>query len=179
MDHSLVRDAPMHTTRTAAFVAFLAALAACSSDPLGPHFEQELTRRGGCADVVFFAVDADDERMLSFRADGLVAEARAAGEQVVTTFDLSQNAATLIVERGTRIADAMCDDVIENGGPRVRRTWVAVAGRAIVTVRPGPSEFAARADLRLEDIVLDDGDGDRVIVEEMDWVDVSVGWFPG
>lgn len=166
--------------RTPLLVATVAVVAACSSsDPLAPDFEQQLTHRGGCADVIFYAVDADDEVMLSFRTEGLVAEAEAAGEQVVTNFDLSTTAATLVAERGRRISDAMCDDVIENGGPQVERTWSAVGGRAIVTVRPGPNEFAARADLELEDVVLDDGDGGRVVVEAMEWVDVSVGWLPG
>lgn len=163
-----------------ALVGLTGLLAACGSDPLGPDFEQRLTRQGGCADVIFFAVDADDEVMLSFRANGLVEEARDGGEQVVTNFDLSTSgAASLIVERGSRISDAMCDDVIENDGPRVDRTWEAVAGRAIVTIRPGLTDFSARGDLMLEDVVVEDEDGDRVVIERMEWADVSVGWFPG
>jgi hypothetical protein len=164
--------------RTPILIMALSVLGACT-DLLGPDFEQALTRRGGCADVVFYAVDAADEVMLSFQADGLVAAARAAGEQVVSTFDMSQGPATLVVEQGKRISDAMCDDVIENGGPQVSRTWTAVEGRATVSVRPGMDEFSARSDLRLEDIVLEDRRGERRVVEEMEWVDVSVGWFPG
>lgn len=156
------------------------AVAACSTaGPLSPGFEQQLTRQGGCADVVFYAVDDDDEVMLSFRADGLVAEARDAGGETVTTLDLSEPGAVVIVERGSRISDAMCDDVIEDGGPQVSRTWEAVGGSATVTVRPGPEDFGARADLRLTDVVLDDGSGDRIVLPEMIWLDVSVGWYPG
>jgi hypothetical protein len=157
------------------------ALAACSTggDPLGPDFEQRFTRLSGCADVVFFAVDADDEVMLSFTADGLIAEARAAGTPVVTTLDLSRSAATLVVEQGARISDATCDDVIEGSGPRVLRSWSPVAGRATVTIRPGESGFDARGDLLLEDVVLEGRAGGGLVVERMEWVNVSVGWFPG
>lgn len=155
-------------------------LTACGTDPLGPDFEQRLTQQGGCGDVVFYAVDADDETMLTFQADGLVQEARDGAEQIVTNFDMSvSGAASLIVERGSRISDATCDDVIEGGGPQVERTWEAVEGRAIVTIRPGLTEFTSRGDLVLEDVVVEDSDGNRAVIERMEWTNVSVGWFPG
>ena len=160
-------------------LAAAALLPACSSDLLGPDFEQQLTHQGGCGDVYFYAVDAQDEVMLTFYAEGLVAGARTAGEEVVTFFDLSEGGASLMVEQGSRISDATCDDVIEGRGPQVDRTWIAVQGHAAVTIRPGATEFEARGDLVLEDVVVEDGDGRRRVVERMTWTDVPVGWLPG
>jgi hypothetical protein len=154
-------------------------LAACWTDPPGPDFEQRLTYQSACADVIFFAVDESDRLMLTFRANGLVEEARNLGEEIVRTFDFPVAAADLVVEQGSRVSDATCDDVIENGGPQVDRTWGAVEGRALVTIRPGLTDFSARGDLLLEDVVVEDGDGSRAVIERMEWANLSVGWFPG
>jgi hypothetical protein len=153
--------------------------AGCSTDLLGPDFAADFTLKGACADVYFFAVDAVDEVMLTFSTPGLVAAARAAGAPVTTVLSLPDADVVLMVEQGSRVSDAMCDDVIENGGPRVSRTWNAVAGSATVIVRPGASEFDARADLVLEGVVFQDGDGHRRSIDSFVWSDVSVGWLPG
>lgn len=155
------------------------ATSACGTDLLGPDFGQHLDHLGGCADVIFFAVDDHDEVMITFRADGLVAEAIAAGFETTTVFDFPSADAELFVEQGSRISDATCDDVIENNGPDVDRTWVAVSGRATVRIRPVAVSDSGRGDLILEDVVLATGGGDQVTLERLEWLDVSVGWFPG
>jgi hypothetical protein len=167
---------PLTLTAVASVLTF----GACSNeDPLGPGFEQSFAHLSGCADLVFFAVDSDDELMLSFVAEGLVAGARSAGAVTVTLFSLPDAGATLKLEQGSRISDAMCDDVIENNGPQVSRTWTATAGTATVTVRPDATQESARADLLLQDVVFERGEGERVTLERLEWSDVSVGWFPG
>jgi hypothetical protein len=153
--------------------------ACAGSDPLGPGFENAFAVRGGCADVVFYAVDGADELLVTFQTAGLVAAARASTTPVTTNFDLPAAGVTAIIEQGSKISDAICDDVIENGGPRVDRTWTAVAGRATVTIRGGADDFGARGDLRLEDAVFLSDDGRRVGLEELVWTDIGVGWLPG
>ncbi|HUF50844.1 MAG TPA: hypothetical protein VMN60_08430 [Longimicrobiales bacterium] len=86
-----------------AFVLLMTVTGCDRIDSLGPNF-------------------TDDELMLTFRAEGLVPEASAAGQETVTIFDLSTAAAQLVLEQGTRVSDATCDDVIENGGPQVTRS---------------------------------------------------------
>ena len=164
-----------------ALAVFLAVLlpAGCAAPLLGPDFEDDFHTRGGCGDVVFFAVDPSDEVLLTFHTPGLVAAATAAGETVVSTFDLPDEAVTLTVEVGSRISDAICDDVIENGGPRIERTWRAVSGRATVTIRPGFDAWSARGDLELSDVRFRDGEGHLVRVESLEWTDTGVGWLPG
>lgn len=152
---------------------------ACGPDLLGPHFGQRLTHFGGCADVIFFAVDPDDEVMVTFRADGLVAAAREAGVETSTVVEFPSDDAELTVEQGSRISDATCDDVIENFGPRVRRSWRAVSGTATVRIRPLQESIGGRGDLVLEDIVFTSGGGDEISLERLEWLDVSVGWYPG
>lgn len=153
----------------------------CGLDLLGPEFEQRLTHFGGCGDVRFFAVDAEDELMVSFGAQGLVAAARqAGGPETTALFDFPTNAATLVIEQGSRVSDAMCDDVIVGPGPRVRRTWTATSGSATVRIRPIEDALdGARGDLVLEDVVFTSDDGDEVVLDRLEWVDVSVGWLPG
>lgn len=173
-------EAMIPSGRALVFLASLVTVFGCGrSDPLGPSFVAELTIRGGCADVVFYAVDDDDELMLSFRAEGLVSEARSAGEgEAVTIFEFPA-AAQLTLEQGTRVSDAMCDDVIENGGPKVSRTWTAVSGTATARVRPQGGEDAASADLLLEEVVFEGDEGESVTVGRLEWTDVRVGWYPG
>lgn len=152
---------------------------ACGTDLLGPHFGESLDHFGGCADVTFFAVDDGDEIMVTFRADGLVTEALAAGVETSTVFDFPSAEAELVVEQGSRVSDATCDDVIENDGPDVDRTWVAVSGQATVRIRPVAAFDSGRGDLLLEDVVFATDEGDQVTLERLEWLDVSVGWFPG
>lgn len=157
----------------------LGALACTDADPLGPGFEDDFVHRGGCADVVFFAVDAADEVLLTFQTTGVVDAARGSSVPVTTNFDLPTPGVTLIIEQGSKISDAVCDDVIENGGPRVVRTWTAVEGHAAVTIQAGADDFGARGDLVLDDVVFRSDDGRSVAVDELRWTDIGVGWLPG
>jgi hypothetical protein len=151
----------------------------CGSNSLGPLFAQRLTHFSGCADVIFFAVDADDEVMLTFRADGLVAAARAAGTEITTVVELPSDDVELVVEVGSRISDAACDDVIENSGPRVQRSWTAASGTATVRIRPLDEWSGGRGDLVLEDVTFTSDGADDASLDRLEWLDVSVGWFPG
>lgn len=162
-----------------ALLLILLVTSGCGTDPLGPHFGQRLTRFGGCGDVIFYAVDADDEVMVTFGAQGLVAAAREAGAETTTVVELPSDDVELMVEQGSRISDATCDDVIENSGPHVERTWTAVSGTATVRIRPMESASGARGDLVLEDVVFTSGGADQVALERLEWLDVSVGWYPG
>ena len=165
--------------RASFLVLTLLATSACGSDPLEPDFGQHLDHFGGCGDVVFYAVDDDDEVMITFTAEGLVADALEAGVETTTVFDFPTGNAELIVEQGSRVSDATCDDVIENDGPDVDRTWVAVSGRATVRIRPVPASGSGRGDLVLEDVVFTTTGADQLKMERLECLDVSVGWFPG
>jgi hypothetical protein len=151
----------------------------CGPDLLGPHFGQRLTHFGGCGDVIFFAVDPDDRVMVTFSAAGLVASAREAGTETSTVVEFPSDDAELMVEQGSRISDATCDDVVENSGPRVQRSWTAVSGTATVRIRPQEQSIGGRGDLVLQDIVFTSGGADQVSLERLEWLDVSVGWYPG
>lgn len=165
--------------RNLVIAAALLSLVGCRGiGPVGPEFEERLSTFGGCGDVFFYAVDDDDRLMLSFRADGVVQQARDAGEEVVAVFELPTAATDLVLEQGTAISDAMCDDVIENGGPQVGRRWEATAGTATVTVRPEPNGPGVRADLVLEDVVLESR-RQQITMERLEWTDILVGWFAG
>lgn len=150
----------------------------CAPSLLGPDLDQRLTHFGGCGDVIFFAVDSDDEVMVTFQAQGLVAAAREAGTETSTVVAFPSDEAELRVQQGSRVSDATCDDVIENSGPRVERSWTAVAGTATVRIRP-VDDFSGRGDLVLEDIELTSAGADGFKLERLEWSDISVGWYPG
>lgn len=100
-------------------ILILLVTAGCGSHPLGPRFDQRFTHFGGCGDVVFFAVDSEDEVMVTFTATGLVAAAREAEAEASTVVELPSDDVALRVEQGSRISDATCDDedvVFTSGG---------------------------------------------------------------
>jgi hypothetical protein len=164
----------------------LALTVGCDGDGLvGPNFERQLVFKGGCGDIVFYAVDDDDELMLTFVVQtGLVEQARDAGQEVQVTLQVRNSFGmghgNVRLEQGTRVSDVTCDDVAEQGGPQIRRSWTATAGSATVTVRPLADQDGAMADLLLENVTLQpDGDGRQLLLDRMEWTDVFVGWYAG
>lgn len=143
--------------------------------PLSPDFEQDLTEVGGCGDVFAYAVDAGDEVMLTVHLDGPIAASE--NEPVTLELTLPDPSAEVKVERGSQISDAICDDVIENGGPRVDETWTAVSGTVTADVEVG--EHTTLTDVTLEDVVFENEAGEEVTVETFEWTEISVGWLPG
>jgi hypothetical protein len=138
-------------------------------------FEADLTTLLGCGDLSAYAVDADDEVMITVQLDGPLAAAN--GQETESVVTLPDPATVVRVEIGSKISDAACDDVIENGGANVAETWDAISGT--VTVGVHPAEGDDRADVTLEDVVFESPDGEEVTVNELKWTDLSVGWFPG
>lgn len=151
----------------------------CGSDLLAPDFAQRLTQLGGCGDVIFFAVDPDDQVMVTFHMEGLVAAARNAETETSTVVVLPSDDVELILQRGSRVSDATCDDVIENSGPQIQQSWTARAGTATVRIRPEDDPSGTRGDLVLEDVLFGADDADDVALEHLEWTDVSVGWYAG
>jgi hypothetical protein len=173
-----MRSRFVSVSRITAAVLGCVVWAACSSSLIGPDFEDDLDQLRSCADVYFFAIDTADQVMLTFTVPGRVAAAQTAGETTTWTYTLPDPDVTLFVEQGSRVSDAACDDVIENGGPRIDRTWAAISGTATLTIRPGQGIVDNRADLELRDVIVH-SDGTQRRIERLDWVDVPVGWFPG
>lgn len=169
--------------RTVAFLAL--ALSACVPDyPLNKlNWADDLVQTGGCADMELYAVDEADSAMLLFQAPGVVAQTLELGTTQAFDWDLPAEGATLELTEGDRVSDATCDDVIENDGPQVRRTWQAVAGQASLTVVPiqdGEAwEVEADATLLLLDVILEDEEGAQVGLPSFTFTSTRVGWLPG
>jgi len=146
-------------------------------------FEDDLTDIGGCCDIQFYAVDEADEVMLGFSVDGLLKAAHDAGEEQTTDFELPSDGVTLIVEVGTKVSDATCDDVIENDGPQVVRTYKAISGTARVVARPGEDQdyTDASGDLLLENVEFEstEGGAENITLDSLEILDARVGWFAG
>jgi hypothetical protein len=158
---------------------FLLLAPGCALPILESGFQEDLDRTGGCADVILFAVDADDEVMLHFSTvdEGRVAEASVAGTPLEYAFTLPSDGIELEVRQGTQVSDITCDDVAENGGPDVLRRWTAEGGDLILTLTPGGDLVAA--DLVLQDVDFLDEDGNAVGIDVFTVHADSVGWFAG
>lgn len=157
----------------------LALLTGCTP-ALTDGFGATLTDVGGCSDLVVYASNPEDTVLLRFDHDGAVAEALAAGEALTTTLVLPDPDTSLVVQVGEKIADAMCTDVIINGGPTVHEEWAATSGEATLTVRAdGTDGWKSRADLTLTDVRFASEAGEEAALGDFAVTDISVGWLPG
>jgi hypothetical protein len=140
-------------------------------------FEQDLTKTGGCADLYAFATNDDDTILLEVQLDKPLDGAGGVPETFEVT--LPDPFAEISVDVGSRISDAACDDLIENGGPQVRETWTAISGSLTAEVRPGDETTQSAADVTLTDIVFESPDGEQVTLESFSWTELTIGWFAG
>lgn len=164
-------------------LVLLPLVTACAGPGLEDGFLAELTRTGGCGDVFAFATDPAAERILEIHGDGWIADALDGGP---TTLDLDLSTApadevTVEVRTGSRVDDAACDDVIENGGPQIDRTYVAVAGRLQVALTLGDTPEATTLDLQLSDLVVEPAEGGDAVEAGavLSLEGLTVGWFAG
>lgn len=152
--------------------------------PLEAGFEAALTGpAGGCADTFVYAADDANEVALFFRADGALATACVTDGPPTFTYALPDAAVELRVEQGERLTVDTCDDVMDNPGPEVARTWTATAGTATLSFEPTYTETCASdttpATLTLTDVTFtaDDGAGEVVVPTLV--LTTNVGWLPG
>lgn len=167
--------------RLPGFAAGTLILAACGGgNLLLPELGADLTRFGGCGDVVLYATDEHDRVMVTFQAQGVVESARNAQEpETEVVLDLSTAAADVRIEHGERVGSTVCNDVIMPPGPRVDRVWTATAGSATLRLRPVSGSGGAFADLVLEGVVFSSDGAEDITLEELTWANVFVGWYPG
>lgn len=162
--------------------------AGCQYGPtLTSGFENDFTEISGCGDLFVYATNPEETIMLVADLDGPIAAAKeelalaaTGGEPVMREVALPDPFADVQVEIGRDVADAACDDVIENGGPRVTEIWEASGGSVRVVVTPSEEPGVdPSADVFLTNILLVSPDGDSVTVDSFEWEAVSAGWFPG
>lgn len=154
-------------------------LSACTP-ALTDGFGADLTEHGGCGDTILYAANPEDTIMLRFDHDGAVAEAVAAGVETTTELTLPDPDTQVVVEVGTRISEAMCTDVIMNGGPTVKETWTASEGAATLVIRPGDeSGVGSYADLTLSGVVFASEAAETASLPDLTLTDISVGWLAG
>jgi len=178
-------------------VLLLALLAGCLPPDVGPHaddtasigaprieagFEADLTRQGGCADVVLYRWNPDDTLALLFRTEGVVAAAHEAGAPTTTTWTLPDPEVELVVQAGEHVTHVTCDDILEYEVV-VDRTWVATAGAASLAITPTgdptPWDMPALGELTLTGVVLEPEDGGAPVPLPALSIASGVGWFPG
>jgi hypothetical protein len=168
--------------RSPVIVALAVAVGCGSSPPVPDDLVAALTRRGGCGDIVMYAVNADDTLALVIRGEGLVDQAHAAGRETPFSYDLAvDDGLSIELRHGEHITHMTCNDAIEFEVV-VRHRYAPVSGSALLVLTPTgePEEWYKPADavLTLTDLVLERDDGDRRTIDEMSF-SANVGWYPG
>lgn len=146
-------------------------------------FEADLSRSGGCGDLVLWAGSEGKDIGMEFRALDIAQAAHDAGTAQTVTLDLSAEGA-LVIQMGEFITEGYCVDV-PLPEDAVKHTYVAVQGTATLTVTPnldtsGGAPLSAEAEVVLEDVVFQ-LDGKSSVTLELDRfeMDGTVGWFAG
>jgi len=141
-----------------------------------------LTEQRGCSDVTLYATDAANNWLLLFATSD--SPAQAAHDQGATqelSYTLPDPAVTVELQRGELLSSGVCNDTPPDAEPDT--VYTATAGSADLTVvptgTPEPWEVPADASLLLQDLVLEDPSGSTITIDSYEFVDVSVGWFPG
>jgi hypothetical protein len=150
-------------------------------DPaLEEGFEVDLTRLGGCTDVVVYAVNEADTVMLTVVFDHPLAGAG----YVDTTSerDLPDPSVAVEVVVGTNVSDLTCDDAA-SGNTVVVERWKGGEGHVTLSLdidEAVPPGADPTADVTLSDIRLrPTNTTDDLMLPAFAWTDISVGWLPG
>jgi hypothetical protein len=154
---------------------------ACEGGSTAPPRLEDLTRRFGCADVVFVA-GGTEGRTAYFVAstDGLLEEATAAGAVQTTMFALPDARVRMELVTGRSLTEP-CDDVVFD--ERIDAVYRPVDGTAIFTITPPsapPPEAFGHGTLELRGVTLESEDSDHVV--DLDGFVIeraALGWLPG
>lgn len=147
----------------------------------GPPDPEELTRRLGCADVVFVAA-VPEGRTAFFVASvpDLLEEARAAGEAKTTAFTLPDARVRMELVTG-RLLTEPCDDIAFD--QRIDAVYRPTGGTATFTIVPdggSPPDASGHGTLELRGVLLESEDRDAVV--DLDGFVIGptlLGWLPG
>lgn len=140
----------------------------------------ELTEVGGCGDARAYAATADDRHLISVRWDGAATRAVEAGgldEQV----RLAHDDVEVELQIGQQLAERLCTDVIDPAWPEIEQRWTAVAGGAGIVVEAAEDDHPV-ATVTLHDVEFEqtqDGGDHRWRLEEVEIVEVDIGWYAG
>jgi len=167
----------MRLVRLASIIPWLAG--ACGDSPEEPPRVELFTQHVGCADVYFGAEPpVGGTAYLAADTPGLLAQARAAGATVTTTFTLPDERVRLEVVTG-RMLRRPCDDTpwIQ----QVDAVYHPTGGTARFTVGPeGPPDAGlGRGTLELQGVTLESERGGVVEIDRFVIGPVSLGWLPG
>jgi hypothetical protein len=157
----------------------------CPGVGVEPGFEQELTGKGGCADMTVYALNADDTLALHVVVDGLVAEAEQNGS-AMHEYAADDSALTIELTYGSDLTVATCTDFARTR-PTVLERWrpqppeSGDAGTVAITVQmvgDEPRASVTFTNVNFHRIGFDGIDPD-IVVPSFEISDVLVGWLPG
>jgi len=132
----------------------------------------ELTRTGGCGDVFFFGVSADEAVGLVVTTNGPFT---AGPDSVTRHFDLPSDALSVKVEVGSQVGMLYCNDTL-TPEYHVDATREAIRGSVDITVDPGDCPRTGTAELN--DVVIKSG-GQEATVPDMTIRAEGIGCFAG
>lgn len=148
-----------------------------------PSFD--FTETSGCGDLVAYAKNPSYTEILVIAAS----RTKLGLSTTETSFDLSETREGLEVYAQQNRNDideakrfSVCDDQIFPDAPKPKK-WIAIEGRLKIkisndTPRPGLEKY--KIDFRLEKVKFKDSTSETVKkIDEIEFKETNVGWFPG
>lgn len=152
-------------------------LSACGQNPVDP--QGFFGRTGGCGNFLVYKFNNDLTDAVVVQADA----AQLSLDRTPREFSLPHSAFDVRIDRFSGPAYAhYCDDVMESTEPKVTRFWKAVSGTVRVAagdVPPPGSWETYPVVVSLHNVTFQDQFGDQVVIKELDFGSVVVGWLPG
>lgn len=142
----------------------------------------QLTHRGGCADLALYAWSDADDLALHATGQGLVQAAVDAGGSKTWELTLPDSTLSLVLQSGENLSIETCNDIIDDEQrPSVSQSWSPVSGTATLAITGAAEadyELEGSATLSLEDVELEDGAGSTRTLQSYE-ITSAVGWLPG
>ncbi|MCB0712618.1 MAG: hypothetical protein KDD67_09835 [Ignavibacteriae bacterium] len=150
----------------------------CSDNPIAP--EGFIGHSGGCGNFMVYKFNVE-------KTDAVVVRGTDSGldfNRNPTEYTLPDPRLTVSIERFSGPANAhYCDDVFDNSEPKLTETWKAVSGKVMIasgdTLQPVSGAPIYQIEVYLQDATFKSESGEEVKVENVDFGEITVGWYAG
>lgn len=142
----------------------------------------EFKTTGGCGDFFLFARTTDDKAMLIFKVDQRTLKLGAEP----TIFDLSQKSKTIAAYLEYARPDAenvhftTCQDLVFDDAAPLTKVAIR-SGKITLSVSPDPEPESQtyRVNAKARDLSFESPMGKTIEISDLDFKDISVGWYAG
>ncbi len=146
----------------------------------GP-FASDLTQPGGGGDVVLYAYDEADQRVITVVAPPLIEDARESGGTKTYQLQVGDEGVSIDLQTGSNVSAPKCNDFVDNTTV-IESDYPAATGTITLVVtaqeEAKPYDQNATADATLDDVTFVI-DGETVELGTLEVKSIAVGWLAG